>query len=158
SIIAGGLNHLLPRRLCAPVGQFMIMAGFRYFVAAMQLFGLFRCDLRDLDALRCEGGLVIASNHPSLLDAVLLISRLPRVACIAKANIWNNWFLGGCLRLASYIGNDRPLKLVKIGVRQLRAGQALLVFPEGSRTLHGPVNSFRPGFALMAKIAGVPVQ
>jgi 1-acyl-sn-glycerol-3-phosphate acyltransferase len=158
SLPAGLLNRTLPRRMRAPLGQFMIMAGFRCYLATMEALGVFRCDLQALDALRGEGALVIAPNHHSLLDAVLVISRLPRVVCITKASLWDNWFLGGSLRLASYIRNDAPVKLIKLALSELRAGHHLLIFPEGTRTVMPPVNPFKGGFALMAQKAGVPVQ
>lgn len=158
SLPASVLNRLLPTRWRAPVGQFMIMAGFRFFVGAMQMVGLFRCDLRALDILGRERGLILVPNHPSLLDAVLLISRLPRVVCITKAALWNNWFLGGGVRMASHIRNDAPVKLVKRALAELRAGHQLLIFPEGTRTESRPVDAFKGGFALMAQKARVPVQ
>lgn len=158
SLPAGLLNLALPSRMRAPLGQFMIMGGFRFYLATMEAVGLFRCDLSALDSLRDEGALVIAPNHHSLLDAVLVISRLPRVVCIAKATLWDNWFLGGGIRLASYIRNDAPVKLIKLALAELRTGHHLLIFPEGTRTVASPVNAFKGGFALMAQKAGVPVQ
>jgi 1-acyl-sn-glycerol-3-phosphate acyltransferase len=158
SLPAGLLNRTLPRRMRAPLGQFMIMAGFRCYLAAMEALGLFRCDLQALDALRDEGALVIAPNHHSLLDAVLVISRVPRVVCITKATLWDNWFLGGGIRLASYIRNDAPVKLIKLALAELHAGRHLLIFPEGTRTVVPPINPFKGGFALMAQKAGIPVQ
>ena len=158
SLPAGLLNRLLPQRRRAPLGQFMIMAGFRIFIAAMEGCGLFRCELGALDALRDEGRLIIAANHPSLLDAVLVISRLPRVVCITKASLWRNWFLGGGIRLAGYLRNDGPVTLVRSGLAELRAGHQLLIFPEGTRTVGAPVNRFTGGFALMAQKTGAEVQ
>ncbi len=158
SLPAAALYPLLPRRIGAPLGQYVIMAGFRGFVGLMRLTGLFRCDLAALDALRGEPGLVIAPNHPSLLDAVLVISRLPRVVCIMKPAIWDNPFLGGGARLASYIRSDKPLALVRRAAAELRAGHQLLVFPEGTRTTRPPVNAFKGGFALIARGAGAPIQ
>jgi 1-acyl-sn-glycerol-3-phosphate acyltransferase len=158
SLPAGLLNLVLPHRMRAPLGQFMIMAGFRCYLATMEAVGVFRCDLRALDALRDEGALIIAPNHHSLLDAVLVISRLPRVVCITKASLWDNWFLGGSMRLASYIRNDAPVKLIKLALKELHANRQLLIFPEGTRTEIPPVGPFKGGFALMAQKAGVPVQ
>lgn len=158
SIAATVLYPLLPRRIGAPLGQFMIMAGFRYFVGLMRLSGIIKCDLSALDALRGESSLVIAPNHPSLLDAVLVISRLPRVVCTAKATLLRNLFLGGGARLAGFIRNDVPTRLVREGIRQLRAGRQLLIFPEGTRTSSEVVDAFRGGFALIAQRAGAPVQ
>ena len=158
SLTATLLYRVLPRRRGARLGQFAIMAGFRGYLAAMQAIGVFRCDLRALDALRGAGALVIAPNHPSLLDAVVVISRLPRVVCITKARLWDNLFLGGSVRLAGYIRNDSPLNLVKQGVHGLEDGQQLLIFPEGTRTAEAPINPLKGGFLLIARRAGVPVQ
>jgi 1-acyl-sn-glycerol-3-phosphate acyltransferase len=158
SLPAGLLNRLLPRRMRAPLGQYMIMAGFRCYLVVMESVGVFRCDLRALDALRDDHALIIAPNHPSLLDAVLVISRLPRVVCITKASLWDNWFLGGGIRLAAYIRNDAPVKLIKLALEALRAERQLLIFPEGTRTVAPPINAFKGGFALMAQKARVPVQ
>jgi 1-acyl-sn-glycerol-3-phosphate acyltransferase len=158
SLPAALLYPVLPRRLGERVSQFMIMAGFRHFVAVMKISGIIRCDLAALDALRADTSLIIAPNHPSLLDAVLVISRLPRVVCIMKPAIWDNPFLGGGARLAGFIRNDASIGLVKQAVERVRAGHHLLIFPEGTRTARPPVNPFKGGFALIAKRAGAPVQ
>ncbi len=158
SLVAALFYPLLPRRVGAPLGQFMIMAGCRYFVALMRLTGIIKCDLAALDALSGEASLVIAPNHPTLLDAVLVISRLPRVVCTAKAELLENPFLGGSARLAGFIRNDHATRLVREGARQLRAGRQLLIFPEGTRTSGDCVDDFKGGFALIAKRAGARVQ
>lgn len=158
SLPAGLLARLLPRRQGAALGQFAIMAGFRLALAVMVRLRVFHCDLAALDALRGEARLIIAPNHPSLLDAVLVISRLPRVVCITKASLWDNWCLGGAIRLAGYVRNDAPVAMVKRALGELRQGRQLLVFPEGTRTETPPVSPFSGGFALMAKHAGAEVQ
>jgi 1-acyl-sn-glycerol-3-phosphate acyltransferase len=158
SLVAAILYPLLPRRLGEPLGQLMIMAGCRYFVRLMKLSGLIKCDLTALDRLREEPSLVIIPNHPTLLDAVLVISRLPRVVCTAKASLLRNPFLGGSARLAGFIRNDVPTRLIRDGIRQVRQGRQLLIFPEGTRTSGAAVDDFKGGFALIAKRAGAPVQ
>ncbi|MBS1172971.1 MAG: phospholipid/glycerol acyltransferase, partial [Proteobacteria bacterium] len=95
SLPAALLYPLLPRRVAAPLGQFAIMAGWRFYLCVLQLTGIVRLDLSALDGLRDERGLIIAPNHPSLIDVVLLASRLPHVTCIMKAEIWDNILLGG---------------------------------------------------------------
>src|SRR3954469_5497105 len=94
------LHPLLPRRAGARIGRAVIMAGFRFFLACLACSGRFRFDLSELDALRGEKSLIIAANHPSLWDAVLLASRLPNVVCIMKASIVDNVFVGVGARLA----------------------------------------------------------
>jgi 1-acyl-sn-glycerol-3-phosphate acyltransferase len=128
------------------------------YLSAMQAIGVFRCHLDALDVLRDAGSLVIAPNHPLLLDAVVVISRLPRVICITKAALWDNFFLGGSVRLAGYVRNDAPLSMVKQALSGLQNDQQLLIFPEGTRTVSPPVNAFKGGFLLMARRAGAPVQ
>jgi 1-acyl-sn-glycerol-3-phosphate acyltransferase len=86
-------------------------------------------DFSALDALRGEAPLVIAPNHPTMLDAILLISRLPRVVCITKASLWDNAFLGGGIRLAGYVRNDLPLPMIRRAAAAVAAGSHLLIFP-----------------------------
>ena len=158
SLAATVLHPLLPRRLGARLGRFTIMAIFRGLLFVLKASGLIKCDLSALDALREQSALIIASNHPSMLDAVLVISRLPNVVCIVKANIWNNLILRGGARFAAYICNDSPFTLIRLAATAVRAGNQLLVFPEGTRTRQWPVNDFKGGFALIAKTARIPVQ
>jgi 1-acyl-sn-glycerol-3-phosphate acyltransferase len=158
SVPAAVLYRLLPRRLGEPLGQFMIMTLSRFFVAAMRATGIIECNLDELDALRHGPAVVIAPNHPSLLDAVLVMSRLPHVACAAKAEIWDNIMLGGAARLAGFIRNDSPARLIRQAARQLRSGRHFLIFPEGTRSAGEPVGDFKGGFALIAKKSGAPVQ
>ena len=158
SVPAALLHAVLPRRLGEPLGQLMIMAGFRYFVAAMRLTGIIQCDLSSLDALRRADPVVIAPNHPSLLDAVLVISRLPHVVCAAKSGLWDNLFLGAGVRLAGYVRNDSPAALIRQAAQRLRAGRHFLIFPEGTRSGAAPLGELKGGFALIARQAGAPVQ
>ena len=158
SFIATILYPLLPRRIGAPLGQVAIKTGFGWFLAALSASRIVTLDLSALDALRNERALVIAPNHPSLLDVVLVASRLPHVTCIMKAEIWDNVFLGGGARLAGYIRNDSPSRMIRGAAATVRAGTPLLIFPEGTRTRQQPVSGFRGGFALIAKAAGAPVQ
>ena len=159
SLPAGVLHLILPRRLGAPLGQWGIAMGFRSYLGIMRALGQFELDLRALDSLRDAGPMVIVSNHPALIDAVLVLSRLSHVVCIAKAGLWDNWFLGGGMRLAGYIRNDAPHTLTRRAIAAMRSGHQLLIFPEGTRTMPGQaLGPFRGGFVLMARAAGVPVQ
>ncbi len=152
------LHWVLPRERSVRVGQYVIMRAFRGLLALMRIAGLARFDLEALDALRDQPGLVIAPNHPTLLDALLVTSRLPRIVCITKASLWDNPALGAGARLAGYIRNDAPFPLLRHATSAIRGGSHLLIFPEGTRTRCWPVGAFKPGFALMARRAGAPVQ
>lgn len=157
-LIGAVLSRVLPKRVAAPLGQAVIGRGFRFYVGLLHALGLMRADLSALDALRGARGLVVAPNHPSLLDILLIASRVPRAVCITKAGLWDNPFLGGGARMAGYIRNDAPLPLVRRAAAEVRGGANLLIFPEGTRTEAGLVNPFKAGFALVARAAGAPVQ
>lgn len=149
---------VLPRRHGKLLGQYIIMLGFRAYLALLRASGLVQFDLAALDALRDERSLVIATNHPSMIDVVLIASRLPRVVCIMKSRLLRNPVLGISARLAGYIRNDPPWSMVHDSVAAVQAGSQLLVFPEGTRTGKPPVDGFREGFGMVAKKAQAPVQ
>jgi 1-acyl-sn-glycerol-3-phosphate acyltransferase len=158
SLIATALAPFLPRKIAAPLGQFAIMAVFRFYLSVLKITGIVHLDLSILDALREDRSLIIAPNHPSLIDVVLIASRLPHIVCIMKASIWDNLLLGGGARLAGYIRNDAPKNMVRLAAAAARDGHQLLIFPEGTRTVAPPANDFKGGFGLIAKKAGVPIQ
>ena len=98
SLPAGILRHLMPRRTGERVGQYAIMVAFRIYLFVVRASGLVKCDLSALDALRGEP-LIITTNHPALIDVVLIGSRLPRMVCVLKANLLDNPMLGGGARM-----------------------------------------------------------
>jgi 1-acyl-sn-glycerol-3-phosphate acyltransferase len=158
SLLASALHRVLPSQISVPLGQSVLTRLFRAYLFVLKASGLLKIDLGALDALRAERSLIIAPNHPSLIDAVLVVSRLPRVTCLMKGEIRDNPMLGGGAQLAGYIRNNSALGIVRSAAAAVRAGQQLLIFPEGTRTRQSPVNPFKGGFALIAKVAGVPVQ
>ncbi len=135
----------------------MIMNTFNRFLRTMQAMGLMKLDLSALDTLRGEA-LILAPNHPCLLDAVLVISRLPDVVCVMKAELMDNVFLGVGARMAGFIRNDSARSMVRQAIDAVGTGGQLLVFPEGTRTVRPPVNALKGAFALIARRARVPVQ
>lgn len=152
------LQWLLPRRLGQPLGRWTIMAGFRFYLGFLRLCCACRFDLSELDSLRDAGPLIVAANHPSLLDVVLIASRLPDAVCVIKAALLDRLLFGAAARLAGYIRNDAPLEMVLAARDELRSGAQLVIFPEGSRTAVFPVDGFAPGTALIAWRAATPVQ
>ena len=152
------LYPLLPRALGRRVGRGMIAYGYRVFWTVAGYSRMIRLDANVLDALRDEEGLIVVANHPSMLDAVMIVARLPRAACIMKASLAYNPFLGPGARLARYIRNDSAYGMVQCVVRDLQEGGQLVLFPEGTRTTQAPINPFHASFAIIAKRAQVPVQ
>lgn len=165
NLVAFLLNPLLSEQRGRDFGRAGIAYGYRLFWSFAQISGLMRIDNKALDVLNDDPvGLIIASNHPSMADAMLLCARLPRSVCIMKDSLLDNIFLGAGARLARYIGNASPRQMIRSSVESLRQGGHLLIFPEGTRS--SPIGDnpsrqlhpFRPGLTLIAFKANVPIQ
>jgi 1-acyl-sn-glycerol-3-phosphate acyltransferase len=159
------LALVLYRALPGPLGRWLgrqaIMRGFRLYVGVLRVCCACRFDLSALDALRDQGPMVIVANHPSLLDAVLITSRLPNAVCLMKASLMDNPLFGAGARMARYVRNDNLLGAVLSCRRELQRGAQIVIFPEGTRTLGypgNPLNPLSPSAALIAVRARVPVQ
>jgi len=149
---------LLPRRLGRRWGRYMIMDGFRTYLDLLALCFPCRFDLSELDQLHTEGPLIIAANHPSLLDAVFIVSRLPNAVCVMKAALMNNIFFGAAARLAGYIRNNEPLAMILNARESLQGGVQLVIFPEGTRTENFPIDPCTASTGLIASRTRIPVQ
>ena len=159
NLLALPLYVLLPRALGVRVGRAMISYGYAAYWAIARSSGMLRLDAQVLDSLRNERGLVLVANHPSMLDAVMLVARLPRAFCIMKTSLLRNPLLGPGARLARYVRNDTAYGMVNCAVRELQAGGQLVLFPEGTRTTQRPLNDeLHASFAVIARRAQVPVQ
>ena len=148
----------VPRRLRELLVQRGISTIFRVFLASARACGLMRLDLQGLDNLNSQSGLLLVANHPSMIDVFLIISRVKQAVCIMKASIASNVFFGAGAYLGGYVSNRRTDAMLHQAVSALTQGRLLLAFPEGTRTTRQPINPIKPGAALIAKTAGVPLQ
>jgi 1-acyl-sn-glycerol-3-phosphate acyltransferase len=106
-----------------------------------------------------RGGLVLAANHPALIDITCLLARVPGAVCIYKPAIRRNPVLAAAARRAGYLGSDGGHELVREAADKVAAGHTLVVFPEGTRTPPGlALLPFKPGFVLIAQRARAPIQ
>lgn len=151
-------RFILPKRPGELVGRRVIMWAFRIYLRSLTLLLPIRLDLAELDQLATEGPLIIAANHPSLLDAVLICSRLPNAVCVMKASLMDNIVFGVGARLAGYIRNNAPLAMILNARDALESGAHLVIFPEGTRTEEFPLNPCSASIGLIASRTGVPVQ
>ncbi len=118
-----------------------------------------RIHWRGFDTTPLQPGTVYVANHPTLVDAPVLLSRLPDTICIFKPALSRNPCIGPAAVLAGYSSGDSGVDLIRDTAEQVAAGRSLLIFPEGTRTTPGrSLNPLKPGFALIAKRAGAPIR
>ena len=158
SVIAFLIRHAVSEAVGRRIGRWFVSRLYRYCFRLTGWLGMLHVDATALDALDAEEAMIIAPNHPSVMDALILISRLEKLNCIMKASVLDNVLLGAGARLAGYIRNDGPKRMLRLSAADLKQGGQLIIFPEGTRTVAAPVNDFKCGFAAMARIAGVPIQ
>ncbi len=106
-------------------------------------------------------GVLIASNHQSFLDPMLVSIAFDRpVHFLARASLFRVPLFG---RLISGVGahpvrrGQTDISTLKTAIRILRGGRALLMYPEGTRTPDGEVGEFKAGVGSLAVRCGVPL-
>lgn len=113
--------------------------------------------------LRAHSVAVYASNHTSFMDIPLVFSSLPcQFRILAKTELWRWPFIGWYLKRSGQIPVDTAnphatLSSLGAGVKALRSGMPLFVFPEGRRTDSGELNTFLSGAAFLAIRAQAPI-
>ncbi len=116
---------------------------------------------RGSENIPTEGPVVVACNHISYWDPALVSVGMRReVHFLAKEELFENRFLGSLIRALNSIPVPRgALGLGAFGAasKVLASGGALVIFPEGTRSLTGELREARPGVGLIATRAGAQV-
>lgn len=126
-----------------------VQRSFRLFVAVMSGLRGLRYEFQGAERLGRPGQLIIA-NHPTLIDVVFIVAFTPAPACVVKAALFANPFTRHVVRAAGYIRNARTDEMIERSVAALRSGDALVMFPEGTRTRPGQPLAFHRGAASVA--------
>lgn len=136
----------------------VIQFTFKFFMRCLHVLGpMAAFKVHGLEHVPATQGCVFITNHPSLIDAVAILSCLPLCQCIVKKSILEQLYLGGLVRMAGYIANDDAVQLMDDCRQRLHAGRSLLIFPEGTRSPAHGLQPFTRGAAHIAIRAGAPV-
>ena len=135
-----------------------IRNSFRFFLGGLRMFGVMDYRFIGDDKFEQDAGCLVVANHPSLLDYVILASRMPRCDCIVKQALLQNPFLRGVIKAAGYLVNAGSDALLLACEARLQAGGTLLIFPEGTRSLPGQPMTLQRGAANIALRAGSDVR
>ena len=119
--------------------------------------------IRGAENLTCHPVAVYASNHTSYMDTPVLFASLPfQFRILARKELWRwpfiGWYLNRSGQIPIDVSNPRAtLSSLGAGVKALRGGMPLFVFPEGARTPDGELKAFLSGAAYLAIRAQVPL-
>jgi len=117
-----------------------------------RLTRLIRVDRGNLAPMR---GTVIAANHPSLIDVVLVLALVPKTLFVAKHALKGNPFMSAIVRHTTLPDDER---LPDAAAEHLANGWNVVVFPEGTRSpAAGGLGPFRRGAAHVALKADAPL-
>ena len=119
---------------------------------------IYRLEVAGADRLPVTGPMVIAPNHDSVLDGIVLGAAISReLRFLAKAELWQSrllgWVLDGLGAIGIKQGHSDHLALARMR-RGLEAGQAVAIFPQGA--IYGD-RMWHRGAARMAFVTGAPL-
>ena len=105
---------------------------------------------------------IFASNHVSWFDVPSLAKVLPRNKFVAKSELFKVPIFGPAMRAAGMIEIQRENRKAAFGAydvaaERIRAGNSVVVFPEGTRGHEYPLRQFKKGPFVLAIAAGVPI-
>ncbi len=122
---------------------------------------LFCEKVSGVENIPMEGPLLIAPNHTSYLDPLAVGAFIPRgVHYVGREELFKNSAFARLLEICKCI----PIKKEKPGkatigkfLSLLRRGEALMIFPEGTRSPSGELQEAGAGIGLLALSTGAPI-
>ena len=140
-------------------------------ISSILIFGflklLFKIEIVNGDRIPQTGTFIIVANHASMLDFPVLSAILPRkvrkvISVPAAYDYFYKKSLGAWFFRAGF--NMFPMKRhgnyydgLKICAQKIKEGKPLIVFPEGTRSVSGELQKFKPGIGLLAFDLNVPL-
>lgn len=146
------LLHVLFYRLCRAITA-----------AAMHLF--YRLRVFGREHIPASGGLLVVANHQSHLDPPLIGVALGQhggrnMASIAREGLFKTPVLGLLLRWLGAISirqREGDAAAIRAAIAELKKGRMILIFPEGSRSPDGALQSFKRGAWLLMSRSGCDI-
>jgi long-chain acyl-CoA synthetase len=145
-----------------------ISAAFWYYVSRLlQVISLdrFHLQVSGIENLPKSGAFIISSNHQSFLDPPILASVLPspafdKVFAVGTSEIFGKGLmlrLARSLRIVVVDPDANLIPAMRAGAFGLRQGRALILYPEGERSIDGTPRIFKKGAAILSIHMQVPI-
>jgi 1-acyl-sn-glycerol-3-phosphate acyltransferase len=120
-------------------------------------------DVRGISEIDPDRSYIYMSNHLSNFDIPVLLAHLPvQFRWLAKAELFRIPLFGRAMRGAGYISIDRfdrksAFASIEEAANRIRQGVSVMIFPEGTRSRDGCLQSFKKGGFVLAVDSKVPV-
>jgi 1-acyl-sn-glycerol-3-phosphate acyltransferase len=125
------------------------------------LRAVYRLRVVGLQHVPRQGAAILAANHQSFLDPPVVGAAVPRhLHFLAKAELFRVPGLGSLIRRLNAHPVDRAggdAAALRLAAGLLRRGEALVLFPEGTRSGTGSLGAGKAGVGLLALVSGAPV-
>jgi 1-acyl-sn-glycerol-3-phosphate acyltransferase len=134
---------------------------FLKFSCQLGAIGFFNIRCGGREKVPASGGGLMLSNHQSNLDPVLVgLACKRRLNYVARKTLFKfppfRWLINS-LDAISIDREGTGLDGLKETLKRLKRGEIVLLFPEGTRTPNGEVQSIKPGFCAVARRSAVPI-
>jgi len=154
-----GKRDLLGRywwRIASRIAYPLAARGCRLF-----FFTFARWEVRHSDRLPATGPVIVIANHLHIIDPPIVVAGTRRkLIVMAKRELFDVFFAGGYFRAMGTFPVNRfgaDVGALRMARNVLRAGGAILMFPEGTRSRGGGMRPALPGAAMVALMSGAPI-
>ena len=135
------------------------LVGWLFFRTVYKFY--FRWSVFNAERVPLSGGVILASNHSSFLDPPLVGSGVHReINYLARKSLFRFPLFGAILRKVRAVPVDREgggAAGLKVVLDRLNDGGAIILFPEGTRSLDGKLQPARSGIGLTVIKSSAPV-
>ncbi|HET7536086.1 MAG TPA: lysophospholipid acyltransferase family protein [Candidatus Didemnitutus sp.] len=135
--------------------------GFFHYLTAGFYDAFFRGEVVGTENIPIDGPYLIASNHASHLDPPFVGCQIARqMRFFARRTLWSNKVASWWLDNTETIPVDRDagdIGAIKRVLQAIQEDRAVVLFPEGTRSMDGQLQKPKAGVGLMACKTGVPV-
>ena len=134
-----------------------IHISWRCFIWLLCVLRLIRVNCPSYKQLKSLRGTIVIANHPSLIDVVILVSKIPNSVCVVKESLFKNIFVKRVIG-KTYLSNTMmPDEFIANGTDILSKGYNIVIFPEGTRTIAGKEIRLHRGFAYLQIASGAKI-
>jgi 1-acyl-sn-glycerol-3-phosphate acyltransferase len=142
-----------PKERFKKYGRRFISSSLSFFIRFTCILGIVKLESVSRELFRNIHSKIIAANHPSILDVIILFSLIPNADCIVNAYL-DSSIVGGVVRQL-YILNSLDFdEMLKRCNESLKQGNCLIIFPEGTRTPRHGKTKLKKGAARIAVSSG----